>query len=231
MALDIRNKRAPSNPSSTPTPRPSVTSSNLKAHPTVTPLSCVGTSAVPEGGLAVLEWTLLDGNTQLEAMTLYNKTGYAKSKPVETNDGISYLFRRYGPLWYEEQRVVRPWKLYTKKERKELVQQGLGEGNFPFIHPRDLPNAQPSRLNVFGNSEPNAPSLDGPRHRDSSADMLQGENIPTLAEQSTTPNLISTPLSRKKGLGAPFEKWQSWNTGPPDISGTELFPPPYHHCR
>jgi hypothetical protein len=33
---------------------------------------------------------------------------------------------------------VHPWPLYSQKEKKELAERGLGEGDFKFVHPRDL---------------------------------------------------------------------------------------------
>jgi hypothetical protein len=105
-------------------------------HPTVTPLSCIKTSAVPEAALAAIEWTLFDGHHAADSITQYNDAGYGT---ITTNDGISGLVRRYGPRWYAEQGVVRPWRLYTKKEKAELGSRGLGQKDFLFIHPRYRP--------------------------------------------------------------------------------------------
>jgi hypothetical protein len=136
MTKDNTRKRAHTALSNdTPTP-PTMGSSQLLPHAPVTPLSCIGTSGIPEKALAVIEWTIFDGVSHTDSIRLFNEAGYGRLKTVDT---IRWYLRKYGSSWYSEQGAVRPWKLYTFKEKIEMRSRGRGENDFPFIHPRDLP--------------------------------------------------------------------------------------------
>lgn len=113
----------------------------LASHVSVTPMSCLGTSALPEAALAVLEWVLFDGLTHPAAAELFNKKKYGlvQDKPI-TRHAIGYYLRTYGKQWYAEQNVVRPWQLYSTEEKRDLITQGLGLEDFPCVHPRDRDN-------------------------------------------------------------------------------------------
>jgi hypothetical protein len=58
-------------------------------------------------------------------------------------------------MWYKEQGVVRPWQLYTNREKAEMIKHGLGEDDFPFIHPKDRPkDTVEQSLDKVGSVEP-----------------------------------------------------------------------------
>jgi hypothetical protein len=152
---ESRKRPRPTEPTTAPSPQ-APDNSTLSLHPEVTPLSCVRSSAISAKALAVIEWTLFDGITQERAVDLYNKINKGNKK-VKTKDAISWIFRKYGPMWYKEQEVVRPWKLYTNKEKAEMIKQGLGEDDFPFIHPRDRPrDTVEQSLDNAGSEEPSS---------------------------------------------------------------------------
>lgn len=109
----------------------------LLRHAPVTPLSTVGTSEVPESALAVIEWAIFDDIKQHDVIALYREAGYGT---IANHQAVSLKVVKFGPIWYAEQGVVRPWKLYSRGEKARLRSNGFDEVDFLFVHPRDLPN-------------------------------------------------------------------------------------------
>ncbi|KAF2828237.1 hypothetical protein CC86DRAFT_405234 [Ophiobolus disseminans] len=193
-------------------PRGSPKSSALKPHATVTPLK--STSKISENARAVLEWTLFDGLGQVQAKDRYNEADYGKGNPITTHHGVGYYTRKYGPAWYEEQGAVRPWQLYTQKEQKVLLDQGLGKEGFPFVHPSHLPENQDdgedSRLSGHQDVR-SAGTLFGSRSTQELADIARGN---AGANDTSSKGYMLVQESPSKSPEARSEDAPEWMPSP-----------------
>ena len=92
------------------------------------PLATAGTSVVPLPALSAIQWCIFEGRQQMEAMDLHNAAGY---RAIVTHHGISKTLHKWGPIWFAEQGVRRPWGLYSHAERAELRRRGWTKDELP----------------------------------------------------------------------------------------------------
>ncbi|KAI1671306.1 hypothetical protein L13192_04663 [Pyrenophora tritici-repentis] len=88
------------------------------------PLATALTSTVPLPALAVIQWCVFENRNRSEVMALYNASGYGTHY---TPSGVYKIMRKYGPIWFNEQQVRRPWGLYFSEEKAELIRRGWGK--------------------------------------------------------------------------------------------------------
>lgn len=94
--------------------------------PNLLPLATAPTSVVPLPALSAIQWCIFEGRQQIEAMDLHNAAGY---RAIATHHGISKTLHKWGPIWFAEQGVRRPWSLYSHAERDELKRRGWAKEN------------------------------------------------------------------------------------------------------
>lgn len=159
--------------------------------PTHGPLACIGRSHVPPQALGVIEDFVFRGLFLKDCGPNYTAhTG----KQAPSLQAISQTIDRWASRWFDEQRLVQPWRAYRRYEKDSLRTRGLSEDHLPARYPPGTGNPPATYHPIGGllSLAPTVPStLPGP---------AMGGAPAAAAGQATVPQPAMGPAA---GAGPP----------------------------